>query len=158
MPTRWAGISLSNYVLTLYELCLYLSFYSILLHFFINPPFPTPNSPNSTSSSSLSLSFLFGRGHSWRFIHVLIHVKSSPNPLPGNCSFCVLVFTHANINDNIPPSQPLWELLCSNEPGFFVLGVFFVFFQQRKVSRVESVECIVSLQQRINTSVPSLHY
>lgn len=99
-------------------------------------PTPTPstlNSPNSTSSSSLS--FLLGRGHSWRFIHVLIHVKSFLIPLPGNCSFCVLVFTHANINDNISPSQPLWELLCSNELEFLFFLFWFVFVSRKKKSR-----------------------
>lgn len=62
------------------------------------PPSPLP----SSRSFSLSLSFLLAEvthEDNIIFIHVLIHVKSSLNPLPGNCSFCVLIITHADVDD-----------------------------------------------------------
>lgn len=62
----------------------------------LSPPLPQP----LPSSFSLLLAEVTHEDN-FIFIHVLIHVKSSLNPLPGNCSFCVLVITHANTDDNI---------------------------------------------------------
>lgn len=86
-----------------------------------------PQSPNIYLPPALSLSFscydslspslpLAEVTHedNFIFIHVVTHVKSSLNPLPGNCSFWVLVITHANIDDAVL-LQPLLPQLCCNE-------------------------------------------
>lgn len=53
------------------------------------------------SSSSLSILAEVTQEDNFIFMHVLIHAESSLNPFCRNSSFCALVITRANTDDNI---------------------------------------------------------